>query len=476
MNKSIFFAIVLISSFIGCNAQKSQERSVTTFNKIKLSGALNVIYTSSDTMNLVVKAKGSELDRIETKVENSTLFISSSGRITSPVYVYVKNKDLQQVDASGATNFRSIGIVKADSILFNVTGAAELHTTIDTKKTKCVVDGAGSLALEGNTDELTADLASAAALKAYRLVAKNAVVVTTGASSAKVNVTDKLKATATSASEIKIKGEPREVSAESTTAASITRIKDNATSSKLDNDTTTYNWKKRKIMVIHDGSRHEKDWDTTKSSFKHWRGFSMAVNGFMPQGGGISLPQNYQFMELDYRRSFNFQFNIMEHQINLVKNYLKIVTGFGFDYHLYELANKTTLNADTSFTWGRIDSTNNYSYKKNKLRCTYIQVPLLLEINTSNNPDKAFHLAFGVIGQFMISSRTKQLLEQDKNEITNVRKDGYNMSPFAAKAHVNVGFRGWTFFGEYSLTPLFQSGHGPELYPFAAGLRVVPFS
>jgi hypothetical protein len=155
---------------------------------------------------------------------------------------------------------------------------------------------------------------------------------------------------------------------------------------------------------------------------------------------------------------------------------LKIVTGFGIDYHSYQLSNKTNLNPDTSYTYGRLDSTNNFEYKKNRLRNTYLQIPLLIELNSSNNPAKSFHIAFGVIGQYLIASRTKQILEQNNFEIEKIRKDNYNMSPFAAKAHVNFGYRGFTVFGEYSLTTLFQAGKGPELYPFSVGIRVIPFS
>jgi hypothetical protein len=154
---------------------------------------------------------------------------------------------------------------------------------------------------------------------------------------------------------------------------------------------------------------------------------------------------------------------------------VKLITGFGFDYHSYALANRTILGPDSSFTWGEIDSSK-VNYVKNKFRTTYLQVPLLLEFNTNNNPEKTFHIAFGVIGEYLIASRTKQVVELNKYEITRVRKDTYNLAPFAAKAHVNMGYRGWTLFAEYSLTPLFESGKGPELYPFTAGIRIVPFS
>jgi hypothetical protein len=180
-------------------------------------------------------------------------------------------------------------------------------------------------------------------------------------------------------------------------------------------------------------------------------------------------------MDLNYGRSFNFQLNLFERQFNIISNNLKLVTGFGFDFHSYDLSNRTNLDPDSSFTFGSIDATAGLKFRKNRLRCTYIQIPLLLEFNTRNNPLRTFHLAFGIVGQYLVSSRTKQVLEQQEYEITKVRKDSYNLSPFAAKAHVNFGYKRWTIYAEYSLTPLFQSGKGVELYPFSAGLRVLPF-
>ena len=478
MNKTSFLSILLVSTFLSCNAQKSQERSVSAYNKIKISGAVNVIYTHSDSLGLTVRAKENELDNIETKVENSTLVISSKDRSHSALYVYIKNNQLTSITSSGATNFKTTNVLKTDSLSFQVSGAAIVRAKVEAQKIKCQGDGAGSLILEGSTTDLLAEISGAGTLKSYKLISKNAVLVTSGAAIAKINVTEKLKATASSASEIKIIGDPKDVTAETSTAASITRIKElSENETKSDGDTTFLNWKGKKILIVGgDGMDIDSGDNDEEEEFKHWRGFSMGINGYMNPGGSIHLPGNSQYMDLDYRRSLNFQFNLIERQINIVDNNFKIVTGFGFDYHLYELANKTSLNADSSFTWGRMDSTDQYDYKRNKLRCTYIQVPLLLEFNTSNDPEKTFHIAFGVIGQFLISSRTKQVLMEGKTEITNVRKDSYNMSPFAAKAHVNLGYKGWTFFGEYSLTPLFQSGKGPELYPFTAGVRIVPFT
>lgn len=480
--KTNFLAIALFSTVISCSAQQIQNRPVTDFDKIQTSGSVSVFYTDSDSLSLTVKAKANELDNIETKVVNSTLVISSKGNFREPVSVYVKNNKLSHIESSGATDFTTTNALRGDEISFSISGSAEVHATVNAKKVKAVLSGASDLALYGTTDYFDVETAGASTVRSYSLVSKDANVVTSGATEVKVYATERIKANATGASEIKIKGDAKDVNADATSAASIMRIENHLVATDTTSgDSTVFHWKHKKIIIINTMRNRDDDKKKTENGyeendFKHWVGFAIGVNGYMGQGGGINLPSKDGYMDLNYGRSFNFQLNIIERQFNLVKNSVKIITGIGLDFHMYELANKTKLNADSSFTFGQIDSTNTYSYKKNKLRNTYIQVPLLLEFNTNKNPEKTFHIAFGVIGQYLIASRTKQVIEEDRYTIKRVRKDGYNMSPFAAKAHVNMGYRGWTIFAEYSLTPLFQSGKGPELYPFTVGLRVIPFA
>jgi hypothetical protein len=479
--KTNFLVLSLATCLMTLNAQETQIRSISPFSKIEVSGAVAVYYTYSDTLSLSVRAKNSEIEYVETKVEKGSLIIGSKGRFSGPVYVYVKHNQLSQLQLSGATSFNSTNLISSDTIYLSASGSSNINAALKSQKIKSIQSGASVLKLSGTTDVFLAELSGASSLKAYGLVSKSTDILATGASSSKIFVSGRLNANASGASNIKVKGDVKDISAEASPASSITRIADKDKSGER--DSTIYNWKGRKFIIIdkdkdamvdNDSIKNKYNWD--EDDFKHWTGFSMGVNGYMNSPGSIAIPSQYKYMDLNYGRSFNFQFNIIERQFNIVKNYFKIVTGFGFDYHSYALSHKTNLNADSSFTWGTIDSTNTYTYKRNKLRNTYIQVPLLLEFNTSNNPDKVFHIAFGVIGQYLIASRTKQILEQGKVDISRVRKDNYNMSPFAAKAHVNIGYKGFTVFGEYSLTPLFQSGKGPELYPFTVGVRLVPFS
>lgn len=484
-----FLSIVLLASVITVKAQQTQNRPVTTFDKIETSGSIHVIYTNSDSLSVSVEAAEKEIENVETRIEGSTLKIANKGRFTMPANVYVKNNTLIEVESSGASSFRTTNLIKTDSLNLNVSGSADVSIKTEGRAIKTIQSGASELKLSGSSTSLFSELSGASTLKAYDLTTDKATVSTTGASTAKVFVNDKLIANASGASSIKIKGNAKDISAEASTAASITKIDEQAKQvvGKSGKDSTIYTWKGKRIIIIDKekgndtitigGGNKNRKHGYSNEDFRHWSGFSMGVNGYMSPNGGITMPKSTNYMDLDYGRSFNFQFNFVERHLNLVKHKVKLVTGFGIDYHSYAFDRKTNLNpnSDSLGSFASIDTTNFYTYKKNKFRNTYIQVPLLLEFNTSNNPNKTFHIAVGVIGQYLISSRTKQGLEQGDFEFTKQRKDSYNLSPFSAKAHINLGYRGFTVFGEYNLTPLFQSGKGPELYPFAVGVRLIPF-
>jgi hypothetical protein len=470
--------ILLLAATLYCTglgAQQVQKREIASFSRIEASGSVEIHYTNSDSLSLKVEAAGNELENVHTTVENGTLRIYNKGNFNFPVEVHVKNSQLNSVELSGASSLKTSNAIKNETMELKLSGSSTANIKLEGGDVKCLLSGASNLALHGHANAIKADVAGASALKGFDFQVARAEILTTGAATAKVNVTESLKANASGASDVKVKGQPKELTAESSGAASITRVEPKKNGEK-DKDTMTYNLKRKKILVITDDMVEIKNRESRKSGFKHWRGIMAGVNGYVNPAGALSLPKQNSFMELNYARSYNFQFNFIERQFNISSNHVKLVTGLGIDYHQYEFLPRTSLRADSSYTIGRVDTSSRMQYRKNRLRVTYLQVPLLLEFNSSNNPSKSFHIAMGVIGQYRIGSKTKQELLEAGDEITRIRKDDFNLSPFAAKAHVNFGYRGWTIYGEYSLTPLFQSGKGPELYPFAVGLRIVPFS
>jgi hypothetical protein len=154
----------------------------------------------------------------------------------------------------------------------------------------------------------------------------------------------------------------------------------------------------------------------------------------------------------------------MDHKFNIYKHYVGLTTGFGVNFTQIGISNNQHLRANSDSLWLIPDSVNNFS--KNKLRATYLQIPLLLEFNTNADEDKSFYVATGVIGGIRVGSAVIQKLDGDKDKF----KGTYGLNPFKCDATVRIGYAGWGAFANYALLPLFDTDVTAEAFPLTFGI------
>lgn len=477
--KSIFLLAFSCAAFF-VQAQTKQTREVSNFSKIDISGAADVQFHNSDSLSLTVEGDAEEIKRVETRFQDNTLYIKAQGNFKHPFKVKVSGHDINEVTVGGASSFSTINEMKMDSITIEASGASRLDMMLSAKSVKSTISGASDVKLAGNTQNLSANVSGASSLKAYYLNSASTSVTASGASSAKVFASEKIYANATGASSIKFKGDPKEVSAEGSSSSQIAKVgsDENVKKNSKDSSSTSFNFGDKKVIILDNDntvdSLHKKR--EYNQEFRHWEGFFFGVSGYLNPQQSFTMVKPYNYMELDYTKCYNFQLNLFQQNVHLVKNYLNLVTGLGFEHSQYQFANKVSLNPDSSFAWGTVDSSNVYAYKKNRLKTYYVTAPLMLEVNTSSNPDKAFHLAAGVVGKYLLGGRTKQVLLKDGNKFKHIKNDSYNINPFAVDAYVSVGYGNVTLFAQYALTEMFTHNKGPEVYPFSVGIRLVNFN
>ncbi len=212
-----------------------------------------------------------------------------------------------------------------------------------------------------------------------------------------------------------------------------------------------------------------------KSELTHWGGIDLGVNMLLNSNNETSLPEGANWLDIDEARSLSWSFNIYEQKIRIVKDYVGIITGLGITYNSYGLKNNVSVMSNSDSTYAVTVPDSLLTFDKNKLRTTYVKVPLMLEFNTSSEPNRSFHLAAGVIGGVRIGSITKQEYKIDDSKHKDRVKDDFNFSPITLDAAVRIGYGNLTLFANYGLTPLFEDNKGPEVYPFTVGLALVPW-
>lgn len=246
-------------------------------------------------------------------------------------------------------------------------------------------------------------------------------------------------------------------------------------------DTTKIKLNNTKILVISSeeldsAEVYGEDWteintnDKKKDAeVKNWGGVDFGFNALIT--GGNNLVQNPDYLKLNYSRSFNWSINFAEQSIRLYKEHIKLTTGLGFQFYNYEFENNYTLQKGANQIIALPDTS--ISFDKNRLKSSFINVPLLLSFNTSSNPKKGFHFSAGIIAGYKMGSRLKQKYEVNNETVKPVVKSNFNLNPFQLVPTARIGFRSLNFFANYNTTPLFLNNEGPKVYPVSFGLSFV---
>lgn len=478
-NKTRLTGIALFTAFTVFTAQAQQVRSVGDFTGIKAGDAFNIVITQSETNSLKVDAEESVQAQIKSEVKDGILHISTDGNIKTdkPMVLNIGIKTLNSLDISGSAEVKSDNQLNTDKLLVESSGAGDVNLDVKATEIKTKISGAGDVSLKGSVQMLEASISGAGELKSSSLETDKAKVKVSGAGSAKVNVKQSIDADVSGAGDIIYKGNPAERNVNISGAGSVRESKI-GTGEETASDTTKFKLGNKKYIIIGEGDEEDevevynakdsvRNWN---EKYKHWNGIDIGVNGLMDFNNSLTPPDGATFLELNYAKSAHFGLNLFEKDFHIWKNYINLVTGFGFDFNHYAFSNKVTLDGDTTYLWARVDSS--ITFKKNKLNVSYIKMPLMLEINFSKNPTKNFHMAGGVEVAYRIHSVTKQRFDVDDVHVKTKQRDDFNLEPFRYSAVARVGFNNVTLYANYGLNRLFKKDKGPQVYPFTVGMTI----
>lgn len=474
--QSKLYGLLLLGSISVLSLKAQQTRNVGDFSGIKAGDAFKIVLTQSDANSLKVTAPENVQAQIKTEVKDGILTISSEGNIKNEedIIISIGIKSLTSLDISGAADVNSDNQLNCDKLSVESNGAGEIHLDVKANEVKANISGAGDVTLKGTAQMVDATVSGAGELKASNLEAEKAKIKVSGAGDAKVYAKQSLDAEVSGAGDIIYKGNPAERNVNISGAGSVRESK-SGNGEETANDTTKIRLGGKKYMIIgDDDDDDEKEAHNSKDSlhdynsdFKHWNGVELGANGFMDYKNNLAVPASANFLELDYAKSYQFGLNLFEKDFHLYKNYINLVTGFGFNFNHYAFANNITLIPDSSYLWA---STDSVKYGKNKLNVSFVRAPLMIEINTSKNPKKNFHIAGGVEFAYRIHAVTKQRFDLNDKHYRIKQRDDFNLEPFNMNLMARVGYNNVTVYATYGLNRLFKKDQGPQVYPVGLGI------
>jgi len=195
------------------------------------------------------------------------------------------------------------------------------------------------------------------------------------------------------------------------------------------------------------------------------------VNGYLTADNKIELPAGFEFLELNYAKSYVFGANIFQKNIHIYRNNVNLATGLGATWYHYNFRNSYSLTPNVPYATAVYDS---LKYSRNRLNVAYVNVPLFLEFNTNNSDaSHSFHFGAGMeFGYNIFNNKLKQKYEIDGHDYKRKQKDDFNVNPFRYDIIARIGYGNYTLFANYSLSSFFEKGKGPSVYPFSAGIHL----
>jgi hypothetical protein len=470
--KSVFLIPAFLFSVFSFAQTSGETRPVGDFTGIRTSSVVHVEISQGDACAVTVEGPADKIKDLKTEVNDGILSVSGANESDeNDIKVKVTVKNLRLIDMSGASNTSSVNKITTDTLQIIGSGAAEIKLDVQATTIKSVLSGASVLRISGNTSRIEGVLSGASQLKAYTLMADKVMVTTSGASSAHVSASSSLTAASSGASEIHYQGNPAEKNVSSSGASNISMRGENGSNPS---DTTSIHLGKYDVHLTEndDDERSKREKHADNDDFEFWKGADVGVNGFLTADNKVDLPQGFDFLELNYAKSYFFSWNIFQKNIHIYKNYVNLGTGLGLSWYHYNFRNPYTLTPNVPYQTATYDST--VKYTRNRLGLTYLNVPLFLEFNTNNHDAKnSFHVAGGMeFGYNVFDNVLKQRYELDGHKIKTKQKDDFNVNPFRYDVIARVGYGSFTIFGKYSLSTLFEKGKGPVVYPFTAGFNI----
>lgn len=190
--------------------ETEKEFAVIDFDRLEMGSGFEIDVRQSSTYRITVEGDRRNIDDLDVYKSGSTLIIKYEDNANRhhETKIRIEMPDLQGVNFNGGTESKIKDFESNQELDLNLSGGSVCQLEAGYRSVKGVISGASSVLMEGLGDEINIDVSGASSLIAFDYPVRTAKLNVSGASHAKVTVTDELHVTATGASALLYRGSP----------------------------------------------------------------------------------------------------------------------------------------------------------------------------------------------------------------------------------------------------------------------------
>lgn len=175
---------------------------------------------------------------------------------------------------------------------------------------------------------------------------------------------------------------------------------------------------------------------------------------------------------LDLNTAKSSSFNIVSPPVSLgFTRHFGLVTALGVNFNNYRFDGNNSVIVDGEGVITPSYPADPIRYDKSKLATVYGVLPVMLELQIPVSYGSTINLGAGVIGAVKLGSHTKVVYHNDGKQ-KEKNRDDFNLNVLRYGVTARAGYEMVQVYGTCWLSPMFEKGRGPELYPFEVGLAL----
>jgi len=233
MIRSILIYILVLSQISGCGLDfkrgdgqiETEEIEIGDFHKIYIGGNYDLVMIPARENRVIIETDENLLHYINVEHYGEALNINNIHKLKSSrgIFIEVYYKELSHIYSTGTSKVNHEGILKAEELGIDLSGAGSVNLEIDTRTVKVEMSGAGVIELSGNTDLQEVHISGAGGMMSEHLRSRECDVNLSGVGGARVYVTEKLEASITGIGGITYSGHPQLIEKQVTGLGKIVR-------------------------------------------------------------------------------------------------------------------------------------------------------------------------------------------------------------------------------------------------------------
>lgn len=232
-----YIIAVLTSSCVGFNEKsvklsgvtKVSTKEVSAFDKVDVSGAIDVIVNIGNKSEVVIEADSAIMPYVVTEVKDRELRIYNKDIIgfynfkNNKILVTITTPSILELESSGACDV-TINDLKTDMFKVSLSGACDLIGSFECNVLDFESSGSSDSKLRGKVKNCNIELSGACDIKALDLEVDSLKIEGSGSSNVEITVQNSLDVELSGASELRYKGEPKYIKTDMSGVAQLTKV------------------------------------------------------------------------------------------------------------------------------------------------------------------------------------------------------------------------------------------------------------